>query len=400
MENLKKFNTQEEYQAWKDGDDYVYPNVCKVGDEVIYNNYPDYFWIEALEDLKIWQGRIIGSGSGDKDDPHSDYWRRDSSRMYYSKDKEIWNLFTANEPWIFVRKGEKIYFRSTYTPSTYDNVGNFYIIGKCNIGGSILSLLYGSNYLTQKSSLHSYAFNNIFTAGHLGVEYNQIINAKDLVLPDYVSHRCYAGLFKGCKDMITAPRLPAKTVTHNCYASVFYECSSLVQAPTLAALSTSGESIYASLFSGCSSLSYIKMLSTTNFGGDVTYSWSRNWVNGVSPTGTFIANSKRTDFTRGPHGIPEGWDLYLYDEDNDRYVVKFKVNGIPYEFYTDEPRDITWREFCSSEYNTNEFKVIYTSQYDGTVVKAQENYILLDGTLVNGQGKIILNTSYTIGQPT
>lgn len=53
MENLKKFNTQEEYQVWKDGDDYVYPSVCKVGDEVIYNNYPDYFWIEALEDLKV-----------------------------------------------------------------------------------------------------------------------------------------------------------------------------------------------------------------------------------------------------------------------------------------------------------------------------------------------------------
>ena len=53
MENLKKFNTQEEYQAWKDGDDYVYPNVCKVGDEVIYNGYPEPFWIEALEDVSV-----------------------------------------------------------------------------------------------------------------------------------------------------------------------------------------------------------------------------------------------------------------------------------------------------------------------------------------------------------
>ena len=46
MEKLKKFNTKEEYLEWKDSDDYSYPNVCKVADEIVYNDYPDPFWIE------------------------------------------------------------------------------------------------------------------------------------------------------------------------------------------------------------------------------------------------------------------------------------------------------------------------------------------------------------------
>lgn len=386
MENLKKFNTQEEYQEWKDGDDYVYPNVCKVGDEVIYNGYPDYFWIEALEDLKVWQGRIIGS---------SNEVSRDSSTMSYSKDKETWNRFTVKEPWVFVRKGEKIYFRSTYIPDQYNEIGKFYIIGKCNIGGSILSLIYGDDYLTQRTPFNDSIFNRLFSVNALGVDYNQIISAIELIFPDYTSIGCYGSMFSGCKDLVNPPRLPSKNLFDSCYSSMFFGCSSLVEAPTLPAIAVGG---YAGLFRECSSLSYIKMLGTTNFGGDASYSWSRNWVKGVSPTGTFIASAKRTDFTRGPHGIPEGWDLYLYDVDNDRYVVKFKVNGIPYEFYTDEPRDITWQEFIDSDKNTNGFKVASTEF--NNPVKFGSDYVLRNNEKVAGQYYIILNESYTIGQPT
>lgn len=402
MEKLKKFNTKEEYQEWKDSDDYSYPNVCKVADEIVYNDYPDYFWIEALEDLKIWQGEIVGGGNeGSSSDPHSSYWKRDRSNMYYSSDKEKWTIFTKNEYWVFVRKGEKMYFKSTYIPlGMYDDIGIFYIMGKCNVGGSILSLIYGDDYLTQRTSFKDYIFSSLFLAGHLGVDYNQIISARELILPDYISHYCYGGMFSGCKDLIEPPRLPSKNAYSACYSKMFSGCTSLVQAPTLTAITTSGESTYASLFSGCSSLSYIKMLSTTSFGGDVTNSWSRNWVNGVSPTGTFIANSKRTNFTRGVHSIPVGWDLYLYDVENDRYVVKFNVNGIPYEYYTDEPKDITWNEFINSEYNTNGFTAHQEDGATAKTIKFGDNYVLLSGNKVLITDKVILNTSYTIGQPT
>ena len=98
------------------------------------------------------------------------------------------------------------------------------------------------------------------------------------------------------------------------------------------------------------------------------------------------------------HGIPEGWDLYLYDEDNDRYVVKFTVNNIPYEFYTDKPRSVRWDEFCNSEHNTNGFNYPIGSPYGP--VKSGSDFILLDGNKVMEDAKIVLNASYTIGQPT
>ena len=53
MEHLKKFDTTQSYQDWKDGDDYVIPNLCKVGDNVVYNSCSDPFWIEALEDVNV-----------------------------------------------------------------------------------------------------------------------------------------------------------------------------------------------------------------------------------------------------------------------------------------------------------------------------------------------------------
>lgn len=347
---------------------------------------------------------IIGSGNGGSNDPHSDYWKRDRSYMYYSSDKVNWQIFTTTNHWVFIRTGKKMYFKSTYIPSgMYDDIGEFYIMGRCNVGGSILSLIYGDNYLTQRTSFKDYIFNSLFSAGYLGVDYNQIISARELILPDYISHYCYGKMFSGCKDLIEPPRLPSKNAFSSCYSKMFSGCTSLVQAPTLTAITTSGESTYESLFSGCSSLSYIKMLSTTSFGGNVTYSWSRNWVKGVSPTGTFIASSKRTDFTRGVNGIPEGWDLYLYDEDKDRYVVRFKVNGIPYEYYTDEPRDVTWEEFIDSEYNTNGF---YKGEFDDVTrnrwyvrfgKSTELLYILLNDTPVFTTDKIVLNASYVIG---
>lgn len=399
MEHLKKFSTQEEYQEWKDGDDYVFPNVCKVGDDVVYNNFPEPFWIEALEDIRIWHGEISGGGSGDSNDPHSSYWHRSKTAMRYSFDKQNWTSFTTESSnWAIVKTGQRLYFRSTYIPtSIYDDIGSFYITGKCNIGGSILSLIYGDDYLVLKNAMpKERIFQTLFVAGHLGVDYNKIINAKDLILPDYVGNNCYLLMFQNCKELITAPRLPAQDLTnnYNCYSSMFSGCESLVNAPTLPArhYKNSG-SMYAALFYNCSNLSYIKMLCLDSFEGNTT-----NWTNGVSPTGTFIANSKRTDFTRGVNGIPEGWDLYLYDVDNDKYVVKFKVNGIPYEFYTDEPRDVTWREFISSEYNTNGFVV---GDGEGAIdIRFGNDKVLYNGELISHLDNIILNASYTIGQPT
>lgn len=378
MNNLKKFETEAEYQAWKDGDDYVFPNICKVGEEVVYNNYPDPFWIEALEDVTV---RFTNN------------WQNTSFVGEWSFDKTTWTKFSSE---VTVRIGQKLYFR--YTKNTGER--RLWVSGKYNVGGSILSLVYGADYLMYDT--HSI---NIFY--YLFSEAKKVVNAKYLVLATKMQSSAsniegmYYNLFSGCSLLETPPRLPRTPLGSCCYANMFFGCSSLKKAPSMLATTSDTSSnrwgYYNEMFRGCSKLSYIKMLFPSGAfqNNDTTSDWTRYWVSGVASTGTFIASSKRTSFTRGVHGIPEGWDLYLYDEDNDRYVVKFKVNGIPYEFYTNEPRDVRWSDFINSVHNTNGF----TNNHNYDIVYGSD-FVLYGGNKVSYSEKIILNASYTIGQPT
>lgn len=364
MENLKKFNTQEEYQAWKDGDDYVYPNVCKVGDEIVYNDYPGPLWIEALEDINFEYN-------------HQCDW---------SLDKINWKNSVPN---ITLRKGQTIYIKDY----EYKSASYLTISGRFNVGGDIRAV--GDvSLVNHNNRKYEYLFRSA----------KGVVSAKELVLADPLPDGdgvtgAYDGLFQDCTLLKEAPKLTMKTLKYHCFQNMFTGCTSLERISILGTKSgQSGLGFLHYAFSGCTSLKYIKLMYSGKFTPSNVSSgdWSYNWVKDVSSTGTFIANVKRTDFTRGPHGIPEGWDLYLYDEDNDRYVVKFKVNGIPYEYYTDEPKDVTWDEFVASKQNTNGFKSVVESYTP--CVKLGNDYILLNG--VKASGNIVLNALYTIGQPT
>lgn len=368
MNNLKKFNSKAEYQAWKDGDDYVFPNICKVGEEVVYNDYPEPFWIEALEDITVDFKYYNGNSN--------------TSVGSYSFDKISW----TNMPYggVVVRTGQKLYI--IHGSLSYNKL---VISGKFNVGGSILSLDYSLDYL--QYTTHKNNNFNLFS------DAKQVVSAKDLVLA--IPRTSYSGLFYKCALLVDSPKLIGKIKNFDVSLEYAYKgCTSLTKAPTIPELKSGDYTSYGltEMFKGCSNLSYIKALFTQSFGSN--YNSTKDWVDGVSPTGTFIANYKRTDFTRGVSAIPEGWDLYLYDEENDRYVVKFKVNNIPYEFYTDEPRDVQWDEFCRSEYNTNGFTYPVGSPYGP--VKNGSDFILLNGNQVMEDDKIVLNASYTIGQLT
>lgn len=377
MEYLKKFATQEEYQSWKDGDDYEYPNICKVGGDVVYNNFPDPLWIEALEDIQV-----------DFKSYNGYYYDRYG---YYSIDKKNWFSFDSS-PNPVVRTGQRIYVKCVDSYSA-----QLYISGKYNIGGSVNSLRFGDDYLKVGISGSRKGYGNLTQYA------KSVVNAKELVLPPYTwytggdGNGFFEGIFKDCAYLETPPRLTTMRITDaGVYLSSFEGCTSLKKAPTIpnASYSTSYTKRYHErMFFGCSNLQYIKLLTTDSFGSHYA-----QWVEGVSPTGVFIANAKRTDFTRGVSGIPEGWDLYLYDEEKKKYVVKFKVNEIPYEFYTDEPKDVTWSEFINSEWNTNGFySDPNTFPYHPIVFERSYNYVLLDGNYVLPGDKIIINTSYTIG---
>lgn len=151
---------------------------------------------------------------------------------------------------------------------------------------------------------------------------------------------CYANIFKGCTGLTSIPEnlLPANSIQKSSYEGMFanctnlsdvpenllinmkwlntgscqymfYGCTSLVKAPTIPELSSSISNQCSYMFQGCTSLNYIKNLTWYNA------SCFNNWVNGVSPTGTFIKKSGQT-WSTGTSGIPEGWIVEDYVETN------------------------------------------------------------------------------------
>jgi len=118
-------------------------------------------------------------------------------------------------------------------------------------------------------------------------------------LADY----CYVRMFSACTSLTTAPTtLPATTLTPYCYSQMFEGCTSLTTAPELPA-TTLANYCYQSMFRGCSSLNYIKCLATSI---SATNS-HRNWVYGVSSSGTFVKNPSMSSWPTGVSGIPDGW---------------------------------------------------------------------------------------------
>jgi hypothetical protein len=120
---------------------------------------------------------------------------------------------------------------------------------------------------------------------------------------------CYSNMFKGCASLVTAPSLPATTLQSSCYSSMFYGCTSLVTAPELPA-TTLSSSCYNQMFYGCTKLNYIKAMFTTT---PTTH--TKNWVYGVSTTGTFVKNSSATWDVTGNNGIPTGWTIQTASPD-------------------------------------------------------------------------------------
>ena len=215
-----------------------------------------YFTIEALED-----GLTV---------------KMTLNTLYYSiDDGASWNRLSASTETPAINTGQKILFKrdSPYI-STSSGIGTFEISKRHNVGGNIMSLLYGDDFEDQLSlSGKNYAFYK---------------------------------LFYGCSGLVDASNLilPATTLAENCYNHMFYGCSSLTTAPELPA-TTLASYCYSNMFGGCTKLSYIKMLATNiSSSGCLIY-----WLKNVSSTGTFIKHPSMTTLPTGTSGIPEGWTV-------------------------------------------------------------------------------------------
>ena len=229
----------------------------------------------------------------------------------------------------------KLYFRcgtNNWSNGTDWNTNIINVSDNCNVGGNIMSLLYGSNFTGLENRFpdenETYIFNYLF--------YNsggtKIISARNLQLPattlaDYcyshmfdrcrlitaprilpatmLANRCYNSMFMRCDSLVTPPALPAFDPDSNslrAYERMFYGCTALTEAPELPTILTTNKSEYMEMFRDCRLISEIRCLVSNPGNG---YS---QWVDGVAATGTFYRKAG-VSWPTGVSGIPEGWTV-------------------------------------------------------------------------------------------
>lgn len=222
-----------------------------------------------------------------------------------------------------------------------------------NVGGNIMSLLFGDNFRTATWYNNTNAFINFFyhslvvDAGNLymadannstyfGVFEKMFQAATSLVTPpqlpattlgEYCYNKmfmhctslttlpsnllpattlvtnCYANMFNDCTYLTTAPALPATTLADYCYENMFYGCQRLTTAPTLPA-TTLATGSYKQMFYGCYVLNNV-----TSYAQQVTTSKLDNWLYGTNATGDFY-NLGGATYSTGASGIPSGWTVH------------------------------------------------------------------------------------------
>ena len=327
---LTLFDTHSSYEEYIDGPDAILPNVsyCEDVKDVHFNPEHDYTK-DYLTFTAKENGTFKFSGS------------TTANTIQYSLDNgTTWNNLAHD----------------TNTPTVGSNltidigIGKFISSGLFDTEGNIMSLLYGDNFAGHLSTDDD-TFRRLFS-GCTG-----LIAAENLVLPataltrgcyqymfqgctslttapelpaTTLTEECYNYMFNGCTSLTTAPELPATTLSGSCYDSMFYGCTSLTSAPELPATTladwcyhsmfegctslttapelpatTLAQFCYGNMFYGCSSLTYIKCLAT-----DISaWGCTRDWVDGVASTGTFVKNPSMSSWEIDVTGIPSGWTV-------------------------------------------------------------------------------------------
>lgn len=336
MRYLKKFETLGEYEMFRASAEFVKPNVSLIGTEVKFTGFDPPLYVEAIEDLTV---------------------SFSTNAIQYSLDKANWVDLPAATATPTIRAGQKVYFKASgLTATSSAGIGTFSMTAPCNVGGNIMSMSHGDDYVNATEITQNYQFYLLFANAA------NIVSAENLVLPaTTLTSYCYQSLFLKCTSLIKSfSVLPASIVPTWAYGIMFRDCSNLQDAPEILATSirdygckamfsgcnklvkapsalyakSPGRSyesmfyecyslevapvIYAEtlsfyccsqMFSGCRKLSYIKAMFITA----PSLSYTNNWVDGVATSGTFVKNAAATWELTGSSGIPSGWTVELAD---------------------------------------------------------------------------------------
>ena len=278
------------YKGWLNGvsvnGKFSYKHTEEVDDKLIRSNYYvpstwgikyrnsniNYFYIEDISGNE----NIVSITKNSVDSP--------TLNIEYSTDGSTWTTKTMNSSTtantFTCPANGKLYLRGVndgWCTHNYYTVNTITCSGQHNVGGNIMSLLYGSEFKDKTTFPNNSVFQELFRNN------TTLVNAQDLQLPaTTLTQFCYYAMFLDCSSLTTAPELPATTLANYCYSY---------------------------MFEGCSKLNYIKadFINYSNTNGEFT-----GWVSGVSETGTFVMNPNATynpDSIRGGDGIPTGWTV-------------------------------------------------------------------------------------------
>lgn len=220
----------------------------------------------------------------------------------YSTDLSQWSTLGSTDTTIThtLASGEKIYLRSSDYP--YSNSNNNYtkITGVSKVGGNLLSLGYGSDFIgkTTLKSTSYYGYCGLFQTN------TNLIDASELLLiPTTIYGHCYRQMFMDCSSLIHAPELPATTIATYCYQRMFSRCTSLETAPVLPA--TQHQSFcYQRMFQDSTKVKNVTCYLTSRGLNATQY-----WLSGASSTGTFTKKAGTTFWSRDTNGIPYNWTV-------------------------------------------------------------------------------------------
>lgn len=192
----------------------------------------------------------------------------------------------------------KLYLKATtnkWSGTEWEAANKIECSGWFGVGGNIMSLLVGDNYVNATlSDSNTDAFKFLFAVS----SNNVLKETAKLKFPSNTVSGCYNRMFCYC-TLNTVPELPATTLAPDCYQGMFQygetKASPVLPATTLAY--------------GC----YAYMFFSTNVVGVVTYAQdisatecTSGWLESVSGTGDFY-NLGGATYPSGANGIPDGW---------------------------------------------------------------------------------------------
>lgn len=212
-----------------------------------------------------------------------------------SGDGETWVLLELDNDTYSFEVTDKTYLRAVQTSWNYWAINSN---KDFNVGGNIMSLLYGSDFTGNETVFPQ---GSTYTFSQLFYNASTLVSAKDLILPvTTLSEYCYCSMFFGCISLTEAPELPATTLAEYCYSWMFQDCTSLTEAPELPA-TTLAYYCYNNMFYGCTSLNEV-----TIYANDISAKGSLdNWLDHVAKNGYFH-NLGTAYFTRSIN-CPINW---------------------------------------------------------------------------------------------